>query len=228
MTKDTQIRDDVQHELFYSPGVNAAAIGVAVQDGVVTLTGEVHTYGQKLEAVRAVERVSDVKAVASRLQVKLPGAYERSDTDLARAAANVLAWNSLVPPHWIRVAVENGWIRLDGTVDWQYQKEAAGAAVAVLTGVRGVNNQLSVNPLASEADTRHQIEAALKRSATIIAMNILVEVHNDQVALYGEVRSLPERDEAERIAWSAPGVADVANHLAVSQPVPAASHAMLA
>jgi osmotically-inducible protein OsmY len=227
MTKDTQIRDDIQHELFYSPGVNAAAIVVAVQDGVVTLTGEVDTYGQKLEAVRAAERISEVKAVASRLQVKLPGPYERRDTDLATAAANVLAWNSLVPAHWIRITVENAWIRLDGTVAWQYQKEAAGAAVAVLTGVRGVNNQLSIHPLASEADTRHQIEAALKRSAAIIAINILVEVHHDKVALYGEVRSIPERDEAERIAWSAPGVADVTNHLAVCQSVPAASHAML-
>jgi osmotically-inducible protein OsmY len=221
MTKDSQIRDDVQHELFYNPGVNAAAIGVAVQDGIVTLTGEVDTYGQKLEAVRAAERISRVKAVASKLQVKLPGPHERTDADLARAAANVLAWNSSVPGDRIRIAVENGWIRLDGTVAWQYEKDAAGAAVAHLVGVKGVDNRVSVNPLASEEDTRQEIEGALKRCAAIVAMNILVEVHDDKVALYGEVRSIPEREEAERIAWSAPGVADVANHLAVSEPAAA-------
>jgi osmotically-inducible protein OsmY len=221
MSKDTQARDDVQRELFYNPGVNAAAIGVAVQDGVVTLTGEVETYGQKLEAVRAAERISQVKAVACKLQVRLPGPHERTDTDLARAAANALAWNSCVPPDRIRIAVENGWIRLEGTVEWQYQRDAAGDAVAYLSGVKGVDNLLSVNPLASSEDTRQEIEAALKRCGTIVARNILVEVQNDKVALYGEVRSIPEREEAERIAWSAPGVADVANHLTVSESVAA-------
>ena len=218
MSKDTQIRDDVQRELFYNPGVKAAAIGVAVQDGVVTLTGLVDSHGQKLEALRAAERIAQVQAVACELQVRLPGPYERTDTDLARAAANVLAWNSCVPGDRIRIAVENGWIRLEGTVEWQYQKEAAADAVACLAGVRGVDNLVSVNPLASAEDTRQRIEAALKRSATIITRNILVEVSNDKAALYGEVRSIPEREEAERIAWSAPGIADVANHLAIGEP----------
>ncbi len=184
-------------ELYYNPGVRAAAIGVAVQDGVVTLTGTVETHVQKLEAVRAAERIAQVKAVACQLLVRLPGLYERTDTDLARAAANVLVWDSCVPPDRIRMAVENGWIRLEGTVDWQYQKDAAGDAVRCLTGVRGVDNLLSVNPLANADDTRRQIEAALKSCATIVARNILVEVSNDKAALYGEVRSIPEREEAE-------------------------------
>jgi osmotically-inducible protein OsmY len=122
--------------------------------------------------------------------------------------------------------VENGWIRLEGTVDWQYQKDAAGDAVACLTGVRGVDNLLSVNPLASAEDTRQQIEAALQRCGTIVARNILVEVSNDKAALYGEVRSIPEREEAERIAWSAPGIADVANHLAIGEPALAVTRPM--
>jgi osmotically-inducible protein OsmY len=220
MNTDTQIRDDVQRELFYNPGINAASIGVAVQDGIVTLTGTVDTYAQKLETLRAAERIAQVKAVACELQVRLPGPYERTDTDLARSAANVLAWNAFVPTDRIRIAVENGWVQLEGTVDWQYQKDGAGGAVACLTGVKGVDNLVSVNPLASAENTKQQIDAALKRCAAIVAQNILVEVTNDKVTLYGEVRSIPEREEAERIAWSAPGIADVANHLMIGESSP--------
>lgn len=220
MNLDIQTRDDVQRELFYNPGINAASVGVAVQDGIVTLTGTVDTYAQKLEAVRAAERIVQVKAVACELLVRLPGADERTDADLARSAANVLAWNACVPTDRIRIVVENGWIRLEGTLDWQYQKDAAGDAIAYLMGVKGVDNLVTVNPLESSANTKRQIEAALKRSATIVAQNILVEVINDKAALYGEVRSIPEREEAERIAWSAPGIADVANHLMVGEAVP--------
>ncbi len=220
MNTDIQTRDDVQREIFYNPGINAASIGVAVQDGVVTLTGTVDTYAQKLEALRAAERIAQVKAVACELQVRLPGPHERTDTDLARATANVLAWNAFVPADRIRIAVDNGWIRLEGTVDWQYQKDAASDAVAYLTGVKGVENLVSVNPLASAGNIKEEIVAALKRSATIVAQNILVEVTNDKAALYGEVRSIPEREEAERIAWSAQGIGDVANHLMIGEPVP--------
>lgn len=220
MNTDIQTRDDVQREIFYNPGINAASIGVAVQDGVVTLTGTVDTYAQKLEALRAAERIAKVKAVACELQVRLPGPHERTDTDLARAIANVLAWNAFVPADRIRIAVDNGWIRLEGTVDWQYQKDAAADAVAYLTGVKGVENLVSVNPLASAGNIKEEIVAALKRSATIVAQNILVEVTNDKAALYGEVRSIPEREEAERIAWSAQGIGDVANHLMIGEPVP--------
>lgn len=219
MITDTQIRDEVQRELFYNPGINAASIGVAVQDGVVTLTGTVDTYAQKLETLRAAERIVRVKAVACQLQVRLPGPCERTDTDLARAAANVLSWNAFVPADRIRIAVENGWIRLEGTVDWQYQKDATADAVARLMGVKGVDNLVSVNPLTSARNTKEEIEAALKRCATIVARNILVEVMHDKVALFGEVRSIPEREEAERIAWSAPGISDVANHLMIGEPV---------
>lgn len=226
MNKDTQVRDDVQRELYYNPGINSASIGVAVQDGVVTLTGMVDSYAQKLETLRAAGRIADVKAVASQLQVRLPGPYERTDTDLARAAANVLDWNALVPAGRIRITVEQGWVRLEGTVEWQYQKDAARDALASLTGVKGVDNLVIVDPLADAGNIKEQIEAALKRCVTIVAQNILVEVTHDKVALYGQVRSIPERDEAERIAWSAPGVADVANHLMIGEPVPAITTSM--
>jgi osmotically-inducible protein OsmY len=220
MNTDVQIRDDVQRELFYDPGINAASIGVAVQDGIVTLTGMVETYSQNLETLRAAERIVQVKAVACELQVRLPGPYERTDTDLARSVANVLSWDAFVPADRIRIAVEHGWIRLEGTVDWQYQRDSAGDAVACLMGVKGVHNLVNVNPLASAENTKREIDAALKHCATIMAQNILVEVLNDKVALYGEVRSIPEREEAERIAWSAPGISDVANHIMIAESIP--------
>jgi osmotically-inducible protein OsmY len=218
MQKDTQLRDDVQRELFFSPVVNSTRIGVAVQDGVVSLSGTVESYAQKLEALRAAGRICGVRAVVCDLTVRLPGPHERTDADLARAAANVLAWNSSLPPGRIRIRVENGWITLEGTVDWQYQKGAAVAAVSYLMGLRGVENLLIVNPMVSAEDNKQQIQEALKRCAGIDARNILVEVHNDKVCLYGEVHSIPECDEAERIAWSAPGVTDVANRIVVAEP----------
>lgn len=221
MSTDIQIRNDVQRELFYISGMNAASIGVAVADGIVSLTGTVDTHAKKLEAVRAAERIPQVKAVACQILVRSAGPSEPTDADLARAAANVLAWNSRVPPDRIRVVVENGWIRLDGTVDWQYQKDAADEAVAPVSGVKGIDSRITVNPLASAEDTKEFIHAALKRSGITATQNILVEVTNDKAALYGEVHSISDREEAERIAWAAPGIADVANHLVVC-PTPAA------
>ncbi|HYL38251.1 MAG TPA: BON domain-containing protein [Bryobacteraceae bacterium] len=220
MIKDTHIRDDVQRELFYTPGLNAASIGVAVDDGVVTLTGTIGSYPQKLAALHAAERIAHVKAVACKIEVRLPGPQVRNDADLAHAAANVLDWNSSVPPDRIRIRVENGWITLEGTVDWQYQKNAAATAIVGLTGVKGVANLVSVSPGMSAENIREQIEAALKRSATIEDRNILVEVREDKVVLHGEVHSIPDREEAERIAWSAPGVSDVANHILIAELVP--------
>lgn len=222
MIKDTHIRDDVQREMFYTPGLNAATIGVTVRDGVVTLSGAVDSYAQKLAALHAAERIANVRAVASELEVRLPGPRIPTDTDLAQAAANTLAWNSSVPPGRIRIRVENGWITLEGTVDWQVQKDAASAAIGDLNGVKGVDNLVSVNPALDAEDIKEQIESALRRSATIEDRNVLVEATSDKVVLHGEVRSIPEREEAERIAWSAPGVADVANHILVSQPASAA------
>jgi len=215
MSQDLEIRSDIERELFYNFGPAAASIGVAVKDGIVTLTGAVDTYAQKLQALHAAERITHVRAVASELQVRLPGQYQRGDSDLARTVANVLSWNSLVPPRRVRVSVENGWITLEGTVDWRYQKDAAVDAVATLMGVNGVDDRLRVNPTLNAEKVKSEIDAALKRSATIEDRNILVEVDNDKVTLHGEVPSLPEREEAERIAWAAPGVADVANHIIV-------------
>src|SRR5579871_2152152 len=172
MIKDTHIRDDVQRELYYTPGLNPARVGVSVENGVVTLSGSVDNYEQKLAALRAAERVPQVRAVACELQVRLPGPRVFNDTGVAQAAANVLAWNSAVPAGRIRLRVENGWITLEGTVDWLYQKEAAARAVAELTGVKGVDNLINVNPSLDAEGVKQQIEAALRRSATIEGRNV--------------------------------------------------------
>jgi len=223
MNSDVQIRNDVQREFAYSPRLKGSAIGVTVQDGVVTMTGTVDSYGQKLEALHAAERIAGVKAVANQIEIRLPGPIECTDTDLARAAANVLAWNSAVPSDRVRIGVDRGWITLEGTVDWQYQRDAATDAVSKLRGVKGVENRLNVNPYLSAEAIREQIEDALKRNPNIEDRNILVEVNHDKVVLHGEVHSIAERDEAERIAWSAAGVSDVANHILIAQSVGAST-----
>lgn len=219
MTQDTHIRDDVQRELFYTPGLNAARIGVSVENGIVTLSGSIDSYEQKLAALRAAERIAGVRAVACGLEVRLPGPHVLTDSGLAQAAANVLAWNSAVAPDRIRVRVENAWITLEGTVDWEYQKDAAAGAVVELSGVKGVDNLINVNPSLDADGAKQYIESALRRSPTIEDRDVLVEVNNDKVVLHGQVRSIAQRDEAEKIAWAAPGVADVANHILVAEAV---------
>lgn len=219
MIQDIHIRDDVQRELFYATGASAARIGVSVEQGVVTLTGRVDSHEQKVEAVRAAERVPHVRAVACQLECHVPGPFLLSDSGLAHAVANILAWDSVAPQDRIRVRVENGWVTLEGTVDWQQQKDAATSALSTVTGIRGVDNLLCVNPTLDANAVKEQIEAALKSSPRIEDRDVLVEVKHDQVVLHGEVRSLSEREEAERIAWSAEGVADVANHILVAQAV---------
>jgi osmotically-inducible protein OsmY len=219
MVPDTHVRDDVQRELYYTPGLNAARIGVSVEDGVVTLTGTLGNHHLKLAAIHAAERVKNVRAVACRIEIPLPGPRMATDADLASAAANALAWNECVPPDRVRICLENGWITLEGTVDWQNQKHDAARAVGTVTGIRGVENLISVNPALDGRRVKEQIEFALRRSVSIEERNVLVEVNADKVILHGEVQSMLEREEAERIAWEAAGVSDVANHILIAQSV---------
>jgi len=217
MTADTHIRDDVQRELFYTRQLNAARIGVSVLDGVVTLSGVVDTYEQKSAAIHAAERIAGVRAVACTMELRLPGPHLTTDVDLANAVANALSWSALVPKERIRICVENGWITLEGAVDTQQQKDVAAGAAAKVTGVKGVRNLIAVNPPCGAGQIKDQIEDALHRNPAVEDVNILVEVKDDKVILHGEVRSRPERDEAERIAWGTPGVSDVANHILIAE-----------
>lgn len=213
---DAQIKQGVEAELAWEPSVRAPGIGVAVQDSIVVLSGRVLSYQEKWAAERAAARVSGVAAVTSELEVRLPSSSERGDEEIARSAVNSLNWNTSVPAGRIRVQVSKGWVTLEGTVDWQFQKKAAARAIRSLIGVRGVSNLVSVEPAVSPGVVSAAIEAALKRSAEIDADEITVDTDGDAVTLSGSVSSWAERQEAERAAWAAPGVREVKNLIAVN------------
>src|ERR1700693_1798677 len=189
MKTDAQLKQDVNAELKWEPSVHAAEIGVEVKDGVVTLVGHVSSYAEKLSAEHAAQRVSGVKALAVEMDVTLPGTSHRNDADIARTAENVLKWMTAWPNDSVRIMVEEGWITLSGEVDWQYQREAAAAAVRYLMGVKGVSDQIVIKPKVSASVVKSDIEAALKRAAQADAQNILVEVRGADVTLSGKVDS---------------------------------------
>jgi osmotically-inducible protein OsmY len=215
MRTDLELVTDVTAELKWEPSIKEKGIGVAVKEGVVTLSGNVDTFAQKFAAERAVERVSGVRAVADELKVKLPNAKERDDTELALAAVHAFKWDVEVPDEAIKCKVMNGWLTLEGDVDWYFQKAAAERAVRFLTGVKGVTNLINVRPKASATDVMTHIESALKRSAELDAKHIVVEARGGKVTLRGKVRSWSERQEAERAAWAATGVTEVEDKISV-------------
>ena len=212
---DKDLKRNIQNALDWEPSIDAAHIGVTVEGGVVTLHGKVSSYSQKMAAERVTQRVYGVKAIANDLVVHLPTDFARTDSDIAEAALNALKWNTLVPEDRISVVVTNGVVRLDGNVDWQYQKDVAGRAVRDLLGVKAVTNNVVVKPHVKSADVSEKIEAAFKRSAEIDARRISVAVENGKVILSGNVHSWSERREAERAAWAAPGVILVDDRLTI-------------
>lgn len=212
---DRHLQEQVQNALDWEPSVDAADIGVSVENGVVTLRGDVKTYAEKAAAERVALKVYGVKAVANDMNVRLGDGQQRTDTDIAQAVLVALRWNTMVPKDKITVAVANGWVTLAGTVDWEYQRLAAANAIRYLAGVRGVTNTVAIKPHVSVGDVKGKIENALKRSAEVDARRINVAVSNDRVVLSGNVHSWFERDEARRAAWSAPGVRAVDDRIAV-------------
>jgi osmotically-inducible protein OsmY len=221
MTSDAKIQRDVLEELCWEPRVDATQIGVTVKDGVVALAGSVQNYADKFQAEEAAKRVLGVKAIANDIVVQLVGSRQRTDGDIALAALNALKWDAKIPEDRIHVTVRDSWIILSGAVECQFEKEAADRAVRRLIGARGVTNSILVQPgtivdAAAESSIKKGIEAAFRRSADLDAHQIQVETSNSTVILRGEVQSWAERDDAERVAWSAPGITRVENNITIT------------
>ena len=214
MKSDAQLFADVAEELTTDPALNAPKIAVAVHDGVVTLTGSVPSYWQKIEAETAVKRVTGVRGVANELQVDLLADTKRDDSDIARAAADALAWHSDLPKN-IQVTVSNGWVTLTGEVDWQFQRDEAARAIKYISGVKGVVNNLQIKTKPKVADVREKIRKELERTVDQEANQIEIETSNGRVTLRGRVHSWSELDAARRAAWSVSGVTEVDNELVV-------------
>jgi osmotically-inducible protein OsmY len=217
MKTNEELQKDVMEEIRWDPLLSEVAshIGVMAHEGVVTLSGRVNNYNQKISAEQAAQRVAGVKVVAEDIEVVVPRNQQLSDTDIAIAVSNALKWNSAVNEDLIEIKVENGWVVLDGFAEWDYQKKAAENAVKDIAGVTKVINRISLKPVVNPKDVKSRIQAAFKRSAAIDSENISIEALGTKVILRGVVRSWSEKKEAERAAWSAPGVTQVENEISI-------------
>jgi osmotically-inducible protein OsmY len=216
MKSDSEIKRDVEYELLWDPDIDAEDIAVAVKDGAVALTGFVRSYSQKWQAERDAKRVSGVAAIANDIEVRLPSANQRSDPELAREAASAIRSQLPFSHEHIKPVIKNGWVTLEGEVEWNFQRERAETAIRHVLGVKGVTNLIAIKPRVTPADVKAKIEDALKRSAEVDASHITVETEGGKVILRGKVHSWAERTEAERAAWRAPGVTQVENKISVS------------
>jgi osmotically-inducible protein OsmY len=216
MKTDKQLQQDVTAELSWDPAINSAEIGVAVKDGVVTLSGQVGTYAEKIEAEHAAVRVFGVKALAVEMEVELAGHSTRTDSEVARSVENVLEWTTCMPKNAVKVMVENGIVTLSGDVHFQYQRQAAVGAICGLFGVKGVNDEILIKPAASATIVKADIEAALKRRAKSEINNISVSVQGHGVTLSGKAHSWSERELAASTAWASPGVHSVVDNITLT------------
>jgi osmotically-inducible protein OsmY len=212
---DEALRRRVLDELEWDPAVDATHIGVAASAGVVTLSGRVASYAEKLMAERAARRVRGVHAIAEELTVHPPESRKTTDDAIAERALKIIAWSEPAVADRIAVMVEQGWVKLTGTVDWQFQRRDVQRQVQKLGGVRGVSNFITIEPKADVADVREKIEAAFRRSAEIDAAGVHVDIADGKVTLSGTVRNWREKEAAQTAAWSAPGVTEVADLLAI-------------
>src|SRR3982075_1523676 len=216
MTSDRDIERNVKEELQWNPDLDATDIAVSVKNGVVTLAGFVRSYTDKYEAETAAKRVAGVVGVANDLEVRMPSVDERPDPEIARDAVAAIKSQLPISSEHIKVVVKNGWVTLEGQVEWQYQRSTAENAVRRIKGVKGVSNLIQIKPRAEPSEIKRRIEEAFRRNAEVDANRIIVETNGSEVTLKGTVRSWIEREEAERIAWAAPGVTKVEDRIVVS------------
>jgi osmotically-inducible protein OsmY len=216
MRADDDIKRDVEAELRWDHDIDATDIGVAVKNGVVTLTGFVRSYMQKYDAERDAKRVSGVLAVANDLEVRLPTVHQKPDPEIAREVVEEIKSELPYSHTLIKAVVNDGWVTLEGDVEWNYQKESAEDAARRVKGVKGITNFVMIKPKVKAEDVKRKIEDAFKRNAEIDANRITVEANGTEVVLKGTVRSWAEREEAERVAWLAPGVRKVENRISIS------------
>jgi len=212
---DTEIKTDVLAELKFEPCVSITDIGVLVKDGAVTLNGYATSYSEKWNAVSATKRVAGVRAIADDIVVRVPSFLTRTDGDIAEAAAKQISWCSSIPAGAVKVMTREGWLTLEGELEWGYQRSDVQDTVQYLAGVKGVTNLITIKSGLPATNIKDSIESALQRSALLDAGKIQVETSGHKVTLGGKVRNHAERDEAERIAWAAPGVSSVDNEIGV-------------
>lgn len=220
MQGDIQIRTDVLDALAFDPSLDASRIGVAVENGIVTLSGEVRSYPERWTAERVTKRVAGVRGIAEEIAVNLPEHHERSDIDIAEAALQALRWDVNVPHEAIQIKLERGWVTLTGEVKWNFQRAHAAAAVRNLTGVKGVSNLIALTSEADAVDVQARIENAFQRTARLLAERLSIETEGSTVTLRGTVPTWSEREEAEETAWSSPGVTMVNNLIRVETALP--------
>ncbi len=225
MKPDVKLQHDVLEELDWDSGIDAAQIGVTAKDGVVTLTGHVPVFAEKLAAEDVTKRVHGVRAVANEIEVRPPASHHRHDEEIAAAAVHALKWAAKVPDERLQVTVRQGWLTLEGTVSEPFEKQTADRTLRQLVGARGVTNTIRIDRRRRAAppeqphwaaELKSIIEAALRRSATVNSKQVTVEIEEQRVVLSGDVHSHAELDEAERIAWAAPGVAEVENDITIT------------
>ena len=219
MKTDVEIQKDVMDELKWELLQNANEIGVAVKNGIVTLSGTVDSYYKKLQAERATKKVLGVKAVAQEIAVQLVDRSKRTDAEIASAVINALAWHSSIPEEKIKVKVEKGWVTLEGEVEWDFQRNYSRTAVENLQGVVGISNNIRIAPKLKSADIKNKIFAAFHRSATLDSDSININTEGGKVVLTGKVRSFVEKKDAEKAAYLAPGVTEVENKLVIDTEV---------
>ncbi|OYU43943.1 MAG: OsmY domain-containing protein [Burkholderiales bacterium PBB4] len=216
MKTDTQLQLDVAAELKWEPAVSATHIGVSVQDGVVTISGHVATFLEKWHAENAALRVSGVRLLVMEIEVRLADLAQRSDVDIAGSAELALQWMDAPVRDAGKVVVDKGWLTLSGSLKWQHERQAVGTVMRYISGVKGISNQIAINPSVTADSVQSEIESALIRQAHIDARNVLVKIQGNTVTLSGVVQSWAERQSAIYAAWNMPGVRSVVDHMSLT------------